>query len=274
LVAADLWKEKAVPKLPFFDIHCHLAPGIDDGSKSWDESLSMAQIAERDGIGTIICTPHQLGTYRHNSGTEIRDLVAELQTALQSAGLELKVLPGADVRIEPDMMSLIRTGEVLTLADGGIFVLLELPHELFFPLDEVLDRLSEQGLIGILSHPERNQGILKRPEVISPLVERGCFMQVTAGSLLGTFGPRCRDFSTWMLEKGLTHFLSTDAHGPKSRRPLMQRAHERAAEILDHDAADLLCCHNPQKVTLGKRDIGIVIPITRSARWLPWRRAA
>ncbi|MFP6675716.1 MAG: CpsB/CapC family capsule biosynthesis tyrosine phosphatase, partial [Pirellulaceae bacterium] len=109
---------------PFFDIHCHLAPGIDDGSKSWDDSLAMARMAERDGIGTVVCTPHQLGTYRHNRGTEIRALVAELQTTLQSAGLGLKVLPGADVRIEPDMISLIKSGEVLTLADGGIFVLL------------------------------------------------------------------------------------------------------------------------------------------------------
>ncbi|HIF31266.1 MAG: CpsB/CapC family capsule biosynthesis tyrosine phosphatase [Pirellulaceae bacterium] len=259
---------------PFFDIHCHLAPGIDDGSKSWDDSLAMARMAERDGIGTVVCTPHQLGTYRHNRGTEIRALVAELQTTLQSAGLGLKVLPGADVRIEPDMISLIKSGEVLTLADGGIFVLLELPHELFFSLDEVIDRLSEQGMIGVLSHPERNQGILKRPEVIAPLVERGCYMQITCGSLLGTFGPRCRDFSKWMLEQGLASFLSTDAHGPKSRRPLMKRAHECAAEILDHDAADLLCCHNPQKVVQGKRDIDIVMPRRRSGSWLPWRRAA
>jgi protein-tyrosine phosphatase len=261
---------------PFVDIHCHLAPGIDDGSKSWEESLEMAQMAEHDGIGTIVCTPHQLGNYSHNTGREIRALVAQLQTTLKSSGLDLQVLPGADVRIEPEMIAKLNSGEVLTLADGGVFVLLELPHELYFPLEDVIDQLHQNKMIGILSHPERNQGILKRPEVIAPLVERGCYMQVTAGSLLGTFGPRCRDFSEWMLKEGLTHFLSTDAHSPKSRRPLMKRSHERAAELLGLDAADVLCRANPQRVILGKRDIETVH--LRKKRtfvdWLPWRKAA
>ena len=261
---------------PFVDIHCHLAPGIDDGSKSWEESLEMAQMAEKDGIGTIVCTPHQLGNYGHNTGQEIRSLVKQLQSTLNSAGINLKVLPGADVRIEPEMIAKIKTGEVLTLGDGGVFVLLELPHELYFPLEDVLDQLEQHHMVGILSHPERNQGILKRPDVIAPLVERGCYMQVTAGSLLGTFGQRCRDFSEWMLKEGHTHFLSTDAHSPKSRRPLMKCAHERAAELLGAEAADLLCCSNPARVVDGNRDIAMVrVPKRRTfASWFPWRKAA
>lgn len=259
---------------PFVDIHCHLAPGIDDGSKSWDESLEMARMAVNDGIGTIVCTPHQLGNFSHNRGTDIRALVAQLQTTLEQAGVPLQVLPGADVRIEPEMIAKIQADEVLTLGDGRLFVLLELPHELYFPLEEVVDQLHRNEMVGILSHPERNQGILKRPEVIAPLVERGCYMQVTAGSLLGTFGPRCRDFSEWMLREGLTHFLSTDAHSPKSRRPLMARAHERAAELLGMESADILCRTNPRRVVDGDRQIETVQPRRRSRSWFPWKKAA
>jgi protein-tyrosine phosphatase len=258
---------------PFVDIHCHLAPGIDDGAKSWDETLEMAQMASRDGIGTIVCTPHQMGNFSHNQGDEIRALVRQVQSTLDSAGISLTVLPGADVRIESDMIAKLKSGEVLTLADGGLYVLLELPHELYFPLEDVLDQLHQNGMLGILSHPERNQGILKRPDVIRPLVERGCYMQVTAGSLLGTFGPRCRDFAEWMLRDGLTHFLSTDAHSPKSRRPLMERAHARAGEILSVEAADLLCRQNPRTVVDGKRDIASV-HIKKRRSWFPWKRAA
>ncbi len=69
-------------------------------------------------------------------------------------------------------------------------VLLELPHELYFPLETLLGQLESRGMQGILSHPERNQGLLTRPELISQLVDNGCLMQVTAGSLMGTFGAR------------------------------------------------------------------------------------
>src|SRR4051812_40707285 len=123
------------------DIHCHLLPEIDDGAKSCEESLAMARMAARDGIGTIVVTPHQLGNYRHNRGEAIREQTAQLQELLSANQIPLRVLPGADVRIEADMLSLLRSGEVLTLADRGRHVLLELPHELYMPLEPVLAEL-------------------------------------------------------------------------------------------------------------------------------------
>src|SRR5262245_44530196 len=109
---------------PFVDIHCHLAPSIDDGAKSWDDTLAMARIAVSEGIGTIVCTPHQCGNFRHNSGEMIRKLIAEVQTRLNDNGISLQVLPGADVRIEPGLVAMLRGGEVLTLADRRRHVLL------------------------------------------------------------------------------------------------------------------------------------------------------
>jgi len=244
--------------LPLVDIHCHLVPGIDDGAKSWEQSLAMAEIAVGDGIGTIVVTPHQLGSFVHNHGQSIRSRTAELQQLLDDHRVPLKVLPGADVRIEPGMVQKLQAGEVLTLADRRKHVLLELPHELYFPLDEVLDQLHRAGMVGILSHPERNQGLLKQPELVLPLVERGCLMQVTSSSLLGTFGAAPQQMAEWMLEQGLVHFLATDAHSPNARRPLMRRALERAAEIVGEAIAMQLCCDNPAAVVRGDD-----IPLTR-----------
>jgi len=107
-------------------------------------------------------------------------------------------------------------------------------------------------MVGILSHPERNQGLLKQPRLVESLVDRGCLMQVTCGSLTGTFGTASQKMAEWMLEAGLVHFLATDAHGPKSRRPLMQHAFERAAVIAGRQAAVDLCCRNPAAVVEGR----------------------
>jgi protein-tyrosine phosphatase len=260
----------------FVDIHCHLLPSIDDGAKSWDESLAMARMAAADGTEIIIATPHQLGSYRHNLGEDIRQRVEQMNALLEQQSIPLKVMPGADVRIEADMLAGLQSGNVVTLSDQRKHVLLELPHEMYFPLEPILQGLERMGLRGILSHPERNQGLLKQQELIGPLVDAGCYMQVTAGSLTGTFGPRCQAFAEQMVTQRQVHFIATDAHGPRARRPLMQRAFERVAELADWEFAEDICCHNPRLVVAGKH---VEIPPQQRSKpsiasWFGWRKAA
>lgn len=237
----------------FVDIHCHLLPAIDDGSPDWETTLAMAQMAVAEGTKTIIVTPHQLGNFAHNRGDDIRARTVQLQEVLDQHDVALQVMPGGDVRIEAGMLEGLANGEVMSLGDLRKHVLLELPHELYFPLEGVLTSLLRLGMTGILSHPERNRGLLREPELLLNLVEGGCLMQVTAGSLMGTFGQKSQDLSHWMLKNGLVHFISTDAHGIKSRRPLMRRAFDRVAELTDEATAVDLCCHHPALVARGEQ---------------------
>jgi protein-tyrosine phosphatase len=237
---------------PFVDIHCHVLPELDDGASSWDEALAMAEMAAADGIATIIATPHQLGNHAKNSGETIRAAAAEFQRFLEQRHVPLQVLPGADVRIEPDLVRKIRTGEVLTLGDRRRHLLLELPHDIYVPLDRLLDELQTAGVVGILSHPERNRGLLNQPGVLRPLVERGCLLQVTAGSLMGAFGSQVQKFASSLVEQGLVHFVATDAHAVKTRPPVLSAAFARVADLAGENAAIELCCTNPKAVAAGK----------------------
>jgi protein-tyrosine phosphatase len=264
------WVQTVASSESFVDIHCHMLPDIDDGAKTWEESLAMARMAAADGIEAVVVTPHQLGAYAHNGGSEIRRRTARLQKVLDDQGVELHVRPGADVRIEGGMIEALRAGDVLTLGDHGRHVLLELPHELYFPLEEVLHQLDVAGMCGILSHPERNQGLLKQSRIVPSLVDRGCLMQVTAGSLLGTFGPASKCMAEWMVQQGLAHFLASDAHSSRARRPLMRRAFERAAELAGYEWAHQICCDNPAAVFQG-RDIVASCRPESSRRWNKWR---
>jgi len=258
----------------FVDIHCHLLPGIDDGAKSWDDSLAMARMAVADGIDTIVVTPHQLGGFSQNHGEAIRERTEELAQLLAKHEIPLAVLPGADVRIESGMIALVQQGEVLSLADHRRHILLELPHELYFPLDRLLSELGAAGMVGILSHPERNAGIMAKPAIVGPLVDAGCLMQITAGSLLGTFGPQSQSVAERLASDGLVHFVSTDAHGLKSRRPQLTAAHRRMAELVGSVLADQCCRDNPaavaagRPVAAGRRAAGT----TRSG-WFGWKKA-
>jgi len=251
---------------PFIDVHCHLAPGLDDGAATPDDALAMARMAVADGIATIVVTPHQLGGNAKNSGRIVREAVGRLQERLDRHCVPLRVLPGADVRIEPDLVRKVRDGEVVTLADRRRHVLLELPHEVYVPLDGLLAELAAAGLTGILSHPERNQGILNRPHLVRPLVERGCLLQVTAGSLTGTFGTAVRELAEMLVQEGLVHFIATDAHGTRARRPVMSEAFQRAADLTDRETALDLCCRNPAAVVAGEK----ISPCRRKIKIRTW----
>jgi protein-tyrosine phosphatase len=253
---------------PYVDIHCHLLPDIDDGSKSWDESLAMARMAVAEGTASVICTPHQLGSYAHNDGRTIRSRTGELQKLLQQQGVPLQVLPGAEVRLEASMIAQISCGQVLTLANRGRHVLIDLPHATYVPLAGVLQSLAEHGLTGILAHPERNQGLRRQRREIRSLVSQGCLMQVTADSLLGMFGPRCQRCAEQMLVDGTVHFVATDARGAKSRRPLLRRAFELVCELVGIDAAVELFCRNPACVVAGE-DVPVRPPKPRRRIFLP-----
>ena len=236
-----------------------------------DDALAMAEMAVADGIGTIVATPHQSGNHATNTGAMIRAATAQFQQVLDRRRMPLVVLPGADVRVEPDLVRKIRTGEVLTLADRRRHVLLELPHEVYLPLDRLLADLDAAGLVGILSHPERNRGILNQPGVVRPLVERGCLLQVTAGSLTGGFGPHVQRFSELLVEQGLVHFVATDAHGTTARPPLLAAAFDRVAELAGREAAVDLCCRHPAAVAGGKVSPGCRKPAKSAwAGWFRW----
>ncbi len=259
----------------FVDMHCHLLPGLDDGPPDWDEALLMAQQAAADGIGTVIATPHHLGAYRTNDGRTIRARTAHLQEFLNQRNVDLRVLPGAEVRIEPDLVERIRTGEIMSLADRGRYVLLELPHDVYLPIERLLDDLGRAGLSGVLAHAERNMGIMAQPSLAESLVAAGCLLQVTAGSIMGTFGPRVEATALHLIRQGIVHFVATDAHSSKSRRPLMRRTFDRLSEIVGYQAALTLCCRNPAAVL----DDGHIEPALGKSnqstlgRWFGWKKA-
>lgn len=256
--------------LAFTDIHCHIVPGIDDGATNLVESVAMARMAQADGTTFLIATPHQLGANSGVSAEAIRQGVADLQNALHNEGIAISVLPGADVRIEPELPKLVKQGNVLTLADRGKHLLLELPHETYIPLDSLLATLARQGLIGILSHPERNRGIINEPEVMWDVVEAGGLLQITAGSLTGAFGRSPQQLAEMCVAEGLVHFVASDAHDTRKRPFGMRSAYEKIIDLADAALADVVCCENPARVFAGDDVAGGVVNKRRSSR--PARR--
>jgi protein-tyrosine phosphatase len=259
-----------MPPPRLIDIHCHILPGLDDGARSWDEAVEMARIAEAEGTSILFATPHQLGPFGHLEGEQIRRRAAQLQQLLSERGIPVQVLPGATVRPDEFVLAELLRGNVLTLADQRRHVLLGLPPALTpRPVTDLLQPLERGGIACVLASPERHPALQKHPGTLRSLVARGCLMQVTAGSLLGEFGPAAKQTCEWMLREHLVHFLATDAHGARARRPLLRRAFERTRELVGEDLAQQICSRNPACVVEG-RPVEQLPPPRRIGRGFPW----
>ena len=256
---------------PLFDTHCHLLPGLDDGPADWAESIDMARCAVADGIGGIVATPHQLGSYSANTPDAIRRATGELQKYLEGEGVPLQVFPGAEVRLEPDLARRIRRGDAVTLADRGRHVLVELPHEIYVPCEGIVGELRRAGLVAVLAHPERNSGVRRKPEVLRSLVSRGGVLQITAGSLLGKFGGGVRQLAEQLIGNGLVQLVATDAHGFRGRRPVLAAAYQQITSIWGETTAAQLCRDNPARIIAGNDTVAVRPDAPRSF-WGSWFR--
>ena len=242
------------------DLHCHLLPGIDDGAPDEAASLAMARIAVADGIRTTACTPHIYPGLYENDADAIRRRTAGLQQRLDEEGIDLRLVPGADAHLTPELLPRLRAGTVPTLG-GGRYFLLEPPHHVAPPrfADSVWN-LVAAGFVPVLTHPERLSWIEPNYAMLASLVRAGVWMQVTAGSLAGRFGRGARYYAERMLADGLVHVLATDAHGTRHRAPLLAEGRRAAEKWVGADEAERLVEERPQAI-LDNRVPADVAPV-------------
>jgi len=199
------------------DIHCHILPGLDDGSPDMDTSIVMARLAAAAGISTVIGTPHWIEDEHETNPDVIRQTARALQDELHGEAIPLTVLPGNEAFICPDLPDRVKKGDVLTLAARGTHLLLELPYEdLPTYVDDVMFKLQLMGITPVLAHVERYAYIRSDWHVLDRWVQRGCLAQVNASSLDQTTGD---DLAQDLMDHGLVACTATDAHDTTRRAP-------------------------------------------------------
>lgn len=217
------------------DLHCHLFPGIDDGPQTLTAAIAMARHAVASGITRAIVTPHILPRRYDNTLAGIREAAARFSSELDVLNIPLEIGYAAEVRIGPEMMMLVeeQTLPLLGRVDGYGIVLLEFPDSHILPgSDKLAAWLLERKIRPLIAHPERNKEVMRSVDAIAPFVQMGCWLQLTAGSVSGVFGPRCSERSRELLERGWTHVIASDAHDMPARQPELEPARAAAEAIV------------------------------------------
>ncbi len=228
-----------------YDLHCHLLPGIDDGAPDYETSLAIARALVDQGVLCVACTPHILPGLYHNTGPQIKEAVAALRLRLKEAGIDLKLVSGADNHIAPDFVAALKRGHLLPIGDTS-YVLVEPPHHVApARLEELFFDILLGGYTPVLTHPERLTWIESKYDVVQTLAAKGVWMQITSGSVCGRFGSRPKYWAERMLQEGLVHILATDAHNLSSRRPDLAQGRDKAARIVGPEEAHHLVVTRP-----------------------------
>jgi len=231
------------------DLHCHILPGLDDGAKTIEESLAMAESAIADGITHVVATPHASAEYAFDYG-RVSAACHELRLKL---GNRLQLATGCDFHLNPENLAELKKSPQQFCLNQKDYLLVEFSEFSIPPaIDQMIHHLQLAGLRPIVTHPERNGILRAKPARLAEWVRVGCYAQVTAGSLLGVFGPGAKSDSISWIARGLVHFVSSDAHNTKSRPLTLRPAFQFVSSRFGNETAQALFVDNPLAAFEGR----------------------
>lgn len=230
------------------DIHCHPLPETDDGAKSFEIAVAMCQMAAKDGTTHLVATPHCNYRYRFDAQANSVKL-KELQAAV---GDSPKLLLGCDFHLSYDnLRKLAGNGSDFSINSTQYLLVEFADHFIPEQMDNVFYEIEMAGLIPIITHPERNPVIQRKPELLYRWALRGCLIQITAMSYTGGFGPKAQALAEQWVERNMVHFFASDGHNLTSRPPVLSSCYNKVVSARGKDVADLLLEANPSAVVNG-----------------------
>lgn len=232
------------------DLHCHILPGLDDGPDDLDGAVKIAKAAVKEGVQTIVATPHCYNGVFCSTAERIDEGCRQLNDELVARKVPLLVLPGSEIRITNETVQLWEENMLVGINGNRHILLLELPNLFILEgINLLIRRLVDKGIQPIIAHPERNPVILKQPEVVESLLYHGAIMQITAGSLLGDFGRYSEACAERMCLADQVAIVASDVHPGRKNR--LKGAHKRLVRLLGTCGTERICRDLPEKLVFG-----------------------
>lgn len=233
------FKKKEIPLPDFFpsefiDIHSHLLPGIDDGSKNLDNTLELISTMYSYGIKNFVTTPHVLGDVYPNSTATILQKLNEVQEALQQKGMhDITFRAAAEYMMDEQFLERLKNNDILTLKDH--YVLVEMSYfNAPYNLYDIIFEIQLKGYKPILAHPERYNFYHNDFENYYKLKKAGCLFQLNLLSLTEQYGSHVQKVSNQLIKEGLYDFIGTDTHHHNHLRLMTKVSTEKNKKKIQH----------------------------------------
>lgn len=208
-------KKTKLPPLDFSiigtDLHSHLIPGIDDGSKNLEDSLKMLRRFSELGYKKVITTPHIMNDYYKNTPEIILGGLATVREAIAKEGIPIEIEAAAEYYLDFHLKNLIENKQLLTF--GKNYILFELSFSQEQPgIKETLFELITEGYQPILAHVERYPFYNNQWKKIDEYRERGILLQLNINSLSGHYGPMVKRMAEELIDRDWIDVIGSDCH--------------------------------------------------------------
>lgn len=225
------------------DIHSHFLPGVDDGARTLEDAVAMIEMAAADGTTHLVATPHCNNRFSFSLERN-QTLLAELRAR---TGNRVTLLSGCDFHLSYENLQLVLTAKTTYTLNQGTYLLTEFASYGIAPqMLNVFHQLRLNDIIPVITHPERNRLLQETGlRLLRRLVEMGCPIQITAGSLTGRFGHDAQAVAERLLAERLVHLVASDAHDTQQRPPRLSGARVRVSELCGPEVAQALFVDNP-----------------------------
>ena len=231
------------------DIHNHLLYGIDDGSKSIEESIDVLKDMEKCGYTDIILTPHYIDGSRYSNDRDNNiERLNTLKQELKDNNIKINLHLGNEIYIDEDISTLLKENKLSTLNDSN-YLLIELPMSGdFVGYQEIFRDLIREGYKVILAHPERYLSFQDDYDLIYELLDMGVLFQCNIDSLNGKYGPYAKEMLESLLKDGHVSFLATDIHHKKHDPEGWEKAKKEALRYITNEEYKILTEINPSRL--------------------------
>ena len=249
------------------DIHTHILPGVDDGSKTIEESIRLIKHLKKIGITDIVLTSHYIMNSKYQFNSLVRNnILNNLKEALIKENIKINLYLGNEVYLSKEVISLLRKKEICTL-NNSKYMLVELPLSNYLSdASQILCELSDCGVVPIIAHPERYRFIQEDKNRINELLEFDALLQINVDSLVGKYGKSAKKIAKWLLKKDLVHFVGSDIHHIDDSKKL-KKAYKKLRKIVGKEKYYKLTVLNPQSVIKDEELKGNVDYLRRERSW-------
>ncbi len=206
-------EKKPAPRLKV-DLHSHLIPGIDDGSQSMEESLSLLRGMKSLGYEKVITTPHIMSDAYKNTPKNIKEGLIKLRETALNEGIEIEIDAAAEYYLDDGFVDLLEQGEMMTV--NGKYLLFETSY-VSKPLrtEEMIFEITSAGYTPIMAHPERYRYIKEPMQEYGRFKELGVLFQVNLNSFGGHYGRSAKVLADFLSKNGMIDYLGSDVHHQK-----------------------------------------------------------
>ena len=232
----------------FVDIHCHILPGVDDGSQTPEETKAMLQKAWDERIQIMVATPHYHKQRGKNDIELIKKQLLLTRKLAKEVHPKMQICLGMEIYYGEDVPELLKEGRVVSIRKSRYILVEFSPGDEFQYILNAVRKLQMSGHTVIIAHIERYNCLRKDISNVEYLREMGAYLQVNTGSITGSYGRSVKKFLREVLKAHLVQLVGTDAHGSERRTPKMQEAYKEVVKRCGEEYADQIFGQNAKKV--------------------------